>query len=119
LRKNGSAACSRPGAEKEKGVVTMLHEPAVQTGKDPAFAYKRKLGARMFIAYALFYAGFVAINLICPMWMEKAVFAGLNLAVVYGFGLIIVALILALIYNRACGRREASMKAGGTKEVKR
>jgi hypothetical protein len=29
----------------------------------------------------------------------------LNLAVVYGFGLIVFALILALIYNRACGRR--------------
>ncbi len=41
----------------------MLHEPAVTSGKDPAFPYKRKLGARLFIAYALFYAGFVAINL--------------------------------------------------------
>jgi len=97
----------------------MLHEPAVQSGKDPAFAYKRKLGARMFIAYALFYAGFVAINLMRPMLMEKTVFAGLNLAVVYGFGLIIIALIMALIYSRACGRKEASLKAGATKEVKR
>jgi hypothetical protein len=33
----------------------------------------------------------------------------LNLAVVYGFGLIVLALVLALAYNRACGRREASM----------
>ncbi len=56
----------------------------------------------MFIAYALFYAGFVAINLISPALMEKVVFMGLNLAVVYGFSLIIVALIMALIYSRAC-----------------
>lgn len=97
----------------------MLHEPAVQSGKDPAFAYKRKLGARMFIAYALFYAGFVAINLIRPVLMEKTIWAGLNLAVVYGFGLIIVALIMALIYSRACGRKEASLKSGAAKEVKR
>ncbi len=34
------------------------------------------------------------------------IFGGLNLAVVYGFGLIIFALVLALIYSRACGRRE-------------
>jgi uncharacterized membrane protein (DUF485 family) len=91
----------------------MLHEPAVVSGKDPAFPYKRKLGARMFIAYALFYAGFVAINLIKPAAMEKIVWAGLNLAVVYGFGLIIVALILALIYSHACLRKERAMKNGG------
>jgi uncharacterized membrane protein (DUF485 family) len=96
----------------------MLHEPAVQSGKDPAFPYKRKLGARMFIAYALFYAGFVAINLIKPVLMETTVLAGLNLAVVYGFSLIIVALIMALIYNRACGRKEASLKNGGAKGTK-
>ena len=95
----------------------MLHEPAVKAGKDPAFSYKRKLGARMFIAYALFYAGFVAINLMKPALMEKPFLAGLNLAVVYGFGLIIVALILALIYSRACGRKERSLKSGGPKEI--
>ncbi|MBN1938401.1 MAG: DUF485 domain-containing protein [Candidatus Aminicenantes bacterium] len=88
----------------------MLHEPAVTTGKDLAFPFKRKLGARLFIAYALFYAGFVAINLAKPALMEKTVFMGLNLAVVYGFGLIIVALILALIYSRACLKKEREMK---------
>ena len=30
----------------------------------------------------------------------------LNLAIVYGFGIIIVAIIFALIYNRICSRRE-------------
>ena len=93
----------------------MLHEPAVMSGKDPAFPYKRKLGARLFIVYALIYAGFVAINLIKPALMEKAVFAGLNLAVVYGFGLIIFALILALLYSRACNRKERALKGGETK----
>lgn len=88
----------------------MLHEPAVPSAKDPAFPFKRKLGARLFIAYALFYAGFVAINLIEPALMEKTIWAGLNLAVVYGFGLIIVALILALLYSRACLRKEKAMK---------
>ena len=95
----------------------MLHEPAVTTGKDPAFPYKRKLGARLFIAYALFYAGFVAINLIRPALMEKILFAGLNLAVVYGFGLIIGALILALLYSRACLKKEKSYKSGEPKGI--
>ena len=41
----------------------MLHEPATPAGKDPAGPYKARLGIRMFVFYALFYASFVAINL--------------------------------------------------------
>jgi uncharacterized membrane protein (DUF485 family) len=91
----------------------MLHEPAAKNGTDPAFEYKRGLGIKMFIAYALFYAGFIVINLLKPVLMETSIIAGLNLAVVYGFALIVIALIMALIYNRACGAREASMAKGG------
>ena len=57
--------------------------------------------------YAVFYAGFVAINLISPLTMSTIVFAGLNLATVYGFALIIGALIEALIYDALCRRKEA------------
>jgi uncharacterized membrane protein (DUF485 family) len=89
----------------------MLHEPAAKTGKDPAFAYKRRLGVIMFIVYGVIYAGFVAVNLASPVTMETIVVAGLDLAVVYGMGLIVVALVLALVYNRACTRREAAMSA--------
>jgi uncharacterized membrane protein (DUF485 family) len=92
----------------------MLHEPAAQSGKDPAFAYKRTLGARLFGVYAAFYASFIVVNLVSPKLMETPMLAGLNLAVVFGFTLIIAALALALVYNRACSRREAAMaeKAG-------
>lgn len=90
----------------------MLHEPAAQSGKDPAFSYKRRLGVRMFAAYAVFYAGFILINMVNPTLMETTVAAGLNLAVVYGFSLIAIALLLALIYNSACSKREAALSAG-------
>ena len=85
----------------------MLHEPATPAGKDPAAPYKMRLGLKMFAAYAIFYAGFVAINLLSPLTMATIVFAGLNLATVYGFALIIVALVQALIYNALCNRKEA------------
>lgn len=85
----------------------MLHEPATPAGKDPAAPYKMRLGLKMFAAYAIFYAGFVAINLLSPLTMATIVFAGLNLATVYGFALIIVALVQALIYNVLCNRKEA------------
>jgi hypothetical protein len=87
----------------------MLHEPATPAGKDPAGPYKMRLGIRMFFAYSLFYASFVAINLLSPETMGAIVFAGLNLATVYGFALIIVALIEALVYNRMCRRKEAEL----------
>lgn len=87
----------------------MLHEPAAPVGKDPAFAYKRRLGVVMFIVYAAIYAGFVVINLVIPAHMDDILFAGLDIAVVYGFGLIVLALVLALFYNRACGRKEAEL----------
>ena len=52
----------------------MLHEPATPASKDPAGAYKMRLGIWMFILYTLFYAGFVAINLIIPNAMAIIVF---------------------------------------------
>ncbi len=87
----------------------MLHEPATPAGKDPAGPYKMRLGIRMFIFYALFYASFVAINLLFPPAMGAIVFLGLNLATVYGFLLIIVALIEALIYNYMCHKKEVEL----------
>ena len=63
----------------------------------------------MFVAYSLFYAGFVAINLSKPLWMETEIVAGMNLATVYGCSLIIVALIQALIYNAICSARERAL----------
>jgi hypothetical protein len=66
-----------------------------------------RLGILMFVLYSLFYAAFVAINLLSPPTMGTIVFAGLNLATVYGFTLIIVALLEALLYNAMCLKKEA------------
>ncbi len=102
----------------------MLHEPATPAGKDPASPYKTRLGIWMFVFYSLFYASFVAINLLSPLSMATIVFAGLNLATVYGFALIIVALIEALIYDGMCRKKEAEFakaeksKGGKTRSKK-
>lgn len=88
----------------------MLHEPATPSGRDPAGPYKARLGIWMFLFYTLFYAGFVAINLISPTTMGTIVVAGLNLATVYGMGLIVLALVQALIYNWMCRRKEAEFE---------
>ncbi len=83
----------------------MGHGPAVKLGKDNAAAYKTRLGIWMFILYTLCYASFVAINTVKPTLLEMT-FGGLNLAVLYGIGLIVFAFILALIYNSLCTKAE-------------
>ena len=85
----------------------MLHEPAKPVEKDPSGPYKMRLGIRMFFFYSLFYAGFVAINLLIPQAMGNIVFLGINLATTYGFALIIVALIEALVYDALCRKKES------------
>ena len=87
----------------------MLHEPAVQAGKDHAAVYKANLGVVMFIIYAIIYAGFVLLNVTSPVSMEIEVFLGMNLACVYGFGLIVIALIQALIYDVMCRKQEETL----------
>ena len=89
----------------------MLHEPAAQSGPDPASDYKQHLGVVMFIIYGIIYAGFTCINVLNPKLMEVTVLFGVNLAIIYGFTLIILALILALIYNHMCTKRERVMAA--------
>jgi uncharacterized membrane protein (DUF485 family) len=92
-----------------KGESAMLHEPAAPSGVDNASGYKTRLGVVLFIVYALVYAGFVAISLYDVTIMETTVFSGLNLAVVYGFGLIVFALVMALVYSGFCSRKEREL----------
>ena len=87
----------------------MDHGPAVVLGEDKASKRKQKLGVKMFILYSLVYAAFVAIGVIDYKLMGKIVLGNLNLAVVYGFGLIIFAILLGLIYNWRCTRFENEM----------
>lgn len=93
-----------------------MHGPAVKMEKDNASGFKTKIGLKLFIVYSLIYAGFVIINTIEPKLMELEIFLGLNLAVVYGFGLIVIAIIMGLIYNSICTKKENLMNKPGTEE---
>jgi uncharacterized membrane protein (DUF485 family) len=87
----------------------MLHEPAVQIKTDKAASKKAKLGVKMFLFYTLIYAGFVLIGLIRPEWMGLEAVNGINVAIVYGFGLILLAIIMGFIYNFFCSKMEDEM----------
>lgn len=93
--------------------------PPVEKKEDKSSGYKSRLGIRLFFLYGIVYAGFVLINSFNPKLMGEIV-AGQTLAVVYGFGLIIFALILALLYNGMCTREEerlAKAEADGEREA--
>ena len=71
-----------------------------------------RLGLQLYGIYLLLYGGFVLINTFAADLMEKTPFAGINLAIIYGFGLIVGALVLALIYGFLC--RENGTDKGPT-----
>ena len=86
-------------------------DPISELTDTPAEVYNRRLGLWLFALYLALYVAFVGIIFVDYRIMAKQVFAGLNLAIVYGFGLIIAAFVLALIYFVAC-RKEGVIKDG-------
>ena len=66
----------------------------------------------LFTVYVIFYGGFVALCTFRPDLMG-ADLAGVNLAIVYGLGLIVLAFLLALLYMAMCrqGRKNAEGRA--------
>ena len=59
-----------------------------------------------FFVYLVLYAGFVVLNAVAPEVMETKPVAGLNLAVLYGFGLILAAFVLAIVYGGLAERAD-------------
>jgi len=70
--------------------------------EEAVVAHNTRLGVVLFLVYVVFYGGFVALSAFAPERMSEPFLGGVNLAVVYGFSLILVALALALIYMKAC-----------------
>ena len=60
-----------------------------------------RVGMVLFVIYVIFYAGFVAICAFSFKTMQTEV-GGVNLAIIYGFGLIFLALLLAVVYMLIC-----------------
>jgi uncharacterized membrane protein (DUF485 family) len=86
-----------------------MHGPAAKLETDYAAAKKSKLGVILFLFYVIIYGGFVVIGLVNPELMGVHVLGKQNLAIVYGFGLILLAIIMGFIYNAICTRVENKM----------
>jgi uncharacterized membrane protein (DUF485 family) len=65
-------------------------------------ARNTRWGLVLFAVYLAFYSGFVLLAAFSPETLARLPFAGVNLAIWYGFALIVVALVLALVYGWVC-----------------
>lgn len=61
-----------------------------------------RTGLTLFAVYLLLYGGFVLLNTFSPETMESTRVADVNLAVLSGFGLIVAAFVMALLYGYLC-----------------
>jgi uncharacterized membrane protein (DUF485 family) len=72
-----------------------VRDPVVET-------HNARLGLFLFAIYLLAYGAYVLINAFWPALMDAVLFAGMNLAVLSGLGLILFALMLAICYALLC-----------------
>ncbi|MFH0735860.1 MAG: DUF485 domain-containing protein [bacterium] len=91
----------------------MLHGPSVELGKDNSIQKKTRLGLILLMFYLFVYAGFVFIGTFYPSVLGMPAVMNLNLAVVYGMSLIILAAVMGLIYNYFCTKFESQMNKEG------
>lgn len=89
-----------------------MHHSESKWGNDPAASLKILLGKWFFLIYSMLYAGFIIINVLSPSIMGIDV-GSLNVAIVYGFGLIIFAMLLALAYNHISTLAEELLQRKG------
>jgi len=84
----------------------MDHGPATEWKEDAKTAkIKSRIGIWMFLGYTIVYAVFIVLNVSNPKLMGMDV-GMVNVAIIFGFGLIVLALIMAVIYNALCGWAE-------------
>ena len=78
------------------------HLPPPEARDPAAERYNARLGMVLFAVYLAVYAAYVFINAFRPSLMDEVPFGGVNLAVWSGLGLIVGALVLALVYAVLC-----------------
>ena len=86
----------------------LLHGPNhgadTEPPENPAIqARNARLGLRLFAIYGIIYGLYVVAGAFMPGVMNARL-AGVNVAVVWGFGLIVLAFAMAIVYGRLCDR---------------
>ena len=64
--------------------------------------YNARLGLVLFAVYLACYVGFVAMAALSQDVMRRPAWGGVNVAVLYGFGLIVGAFVISIVYMLLC-----------------
>jgi uncharacterized membrane protein (DUF485 family) len=93
----------------------VLHEPSHERESEhPGLvARNTRSGLLLFAVYVVLYAGFMGLSTFSPETMKARPFGGMNLAILYGFGLIIMAFVLSIVYLVLCRRPLAAAPSAG------
>jgi uncharacterized membrane protein (DUF485 family) len=86
------------------------HPPPAEVRDPSCERHNARLGLVLFAFYLAAYATYVLINAFRPAVMDELVGAGVNLAVASGMGLIVGALVLALVYAALCRRPQGGQE---------
>jgi len=65
-------------------------------------SYNARVGLILFVVYLVLYGAFVFLNAFAAQTMEATPFFGVNVAILFGVGLIIAAFVMALLYGWLC-----------------
>jgi len=74
------------------------HENIRETEDPKLVARNTRIGLILFALYLSLYAGFIGLTAFAPKVMQSTPFGGINFAILSGFMLIVMALVLAIIY---------------------
>ena len=70
-------------------------------------------GLVLFAFYLVFYGAFIGLSAFASDLMHRRPFGGVNLAVLFGLGLIVLALVLAAVYTALCRSTATRTAADG------
>lgn len=94
-----------------------MHGSATEWKKDNSSPLKELLGKWFFLLYSVIYGGFILLNVFSPDLLGIDV-GSINVAIVYGLGLIIFAMFLAFAYNHVSSSAENLMNTDRDEEKK-
>jgi uncharacterized membrane protein (DUF485 family) len=69
-----------------------------------AWAHNARVGLVLFFIYCIFYGGFIYLSAFSRETSAAPSWGGVNVAIVYGFALIIGAFVLSIVYMLICRR---------------
>jgi uncharacterized membrane protein (DUF485 family) len=79
-----------------------MNKPAESAEVLAIRSYNARMGLILFAFYLAAYVGFVVLAAVSQETMKQPSLGGVNVAVLYGFGLIIGAFVVSIIYMLLC-----------------